>query len=91
MTVATLLNIALWLFTIVGYVIYNLYQKNLKLEQMVQSQNQLIVNVQAIVEESDRVLSELDRRGIYKSDDEVGSFFKTVMDIQKLLNQFFKK
>lgn len=91
MTVATLLNIALWIFTVVGYVIYNLYQKNLKLEQMVQSQNQLIVNVQAIVEESDRVLSELDRRGIYKSDDEVGSFFKTVMDIQKLLNQFFKK
>lgn len=91
MTVATVLNIALWIFTIVGYAIYNLYQKNVKLEEIVQDQNQLINNLQTIVQESDKMLSEMDRRGIFKSDDEVGSFFNTVMEIQKLLNQFFKK
>ena len=91
MNVSTILNLTLWVFTIVGYVVYNLYQKNVKLEQIVQDQNQLIDNLKTIVEESDRVLSEIDRRGIYKSDDETGAFFKTVMDIQKLLNQFFKK
>lgn len=91
MEVSTVLNIALWFFTIIGYVVYNLYQKNVKLEQIVQDQNQLLDNLQTIVQESDRVLSEMDKRGIFKSDDEVGAFFKTVMEIQKLLNQFFKK
>jgi len=91
MTVSTLLNIALWFFTIVGYAVYNLYQKNIKLERIIEDQNQLITNMQAIVEQSDRMLSEMDKRGIFKSDDEVGTFFNTVMEIQKLLNQFFRK
>ncbi len=47
--------------------------------------------MQAIVEQSDKMLSEMDKRGIFKSDDEVGTFFNTVMEIQKLLNQFFRK
>lgn len=91
MTVSTLLNIALWFFTIIGYVVFNLYQKNIKLERIVEDQNQLITNMQAIVEQSDKMLSEMDKRGIFKSDDEVGTFFNTVMEIQKLLNQFFRK
>jgi len=91
MTVSTLLNIALWFFTIIGYIVFNLYQKNIKLERIVEDQNQLITNMQAIVEQSDRMLSEMDKRGIFKSDDEVGTFFNTVMEIQKLLNQFFRK
>jgi type II secretory pathway component PulJ len=91
MTVSTLLNIALWFFTIIGYIVFNLYQKNIKLERIVEDQNQLITNMQAIVEQSDKMLSEMDKRGIFKSDDEVGTFFNTVMEIQKLLNQFFRK
>jgi len=91
MAVSTVLNIALWFFTIIGYIVYNLYQKNVKLEQIVQDQNQLLDNLQTIIQESDRVLTEMDKRGIFKSDDEVGTFFKTVTEIQKLLNQFFSK
>jgi len=91
MTVSTLLNIALWFFTIIGYIVFNLYQKNIKLERIVEDQNQLITNMQAIVEQSDKMLSEMDKRGIFKSDDEVGTFFNTAMEIQNLLNQFFRK
>ena len=41
----TLLNIALWVLTILGYVIYNLYSKNVKLEQMVVNRDQTLRNL----------------------------------------------
>lgn len=91
MTVTTLLNIALWVLTILGYIIYNLYAKNVKLENIVENQNNTITAIQSIVESSDKMLSEMDRRGIFKSDDEVGAFFNAMMEVQKILNQFTKR
>lgn len=90
MTVSTLLNIALWIFTLVGYVIYNLYQKNVQLEDKVRDQQILLHNIKIVVEESDKRLKDLDKRGIFASDDEVGTFFKTVQAVQEMLNEFSK-
>jgi hypothetical protein len=84
----TLLNIALWVLTILGYVIYNLYSKNVKLEQMVVNRDQTLRNLSDIINESDRVLKEVDRLGAFKSDDEIGFFFNTVKAIQTTLNEF---
>ena len=47
----TLLNIALWVLTILGYVIYNLYSKNVKLEQMVLNRDQTLRNLIDIINE----------------------------------------
>ena len=90
MTVSTLLNIALWIFTVVGYIIYNLYQKNVQLEDKVRDQQILLQNIRIVVAESDRRLKDLDKRGIFASDDEVGTFFKTVQAVQEMLNEFSK-
>jgi hypothetical protein len=84
----TLLNIALWVLTILGYVIYNLYSKNVKLEQMVVNRDQTLRNLSDIINESDRALKEVDRLGAFQSDDEIGFFFNTVKAIQDTLNQF---
>jgi|LauGreSBDMM110SN_4_FD.fasta_scaffold30978_2 hypothetical protein len=84
----TLLNIALWVLTILGYVIYNLYSKNVKLEQMIINRDQTLRNLSDIINESDRVLNEVDRIGAFKSDDEIGFFFNTVKAIQDTLNEF---
>lgn len=87
----TLLNIALWVLTILGYVIYNLYSKNVKLEQMVINQDQTLRSLSEIISESDRALKEVDRIGAFKSDDEIGFFFNTVKAIQDTLNEFSNK
>jgi len=87
----TLLNIALWVLTILGYVIYNLYSKNVKLEQMIINRDQTLRNLGDIINESDRVLNEVDRIGAFKSDDEIGFFFNTVKAIQDTLNEFSNK
>lgn len=84
----TLLNIGLWVLTILGYVIYNLYSKNVKLEQMVLNRDQTLRNLSDIINESDKVLKDVDRLGAFQSDDEIGFFFNTVKAIQETLNDF---
>ena len=89
--VATILNILLWVFTIIGYIIYNLYSKNVKLEQMVLERERTLETLSDIINESDRVLKELDKIGAFKSDDEIGFFFNNVKAIQETLNDFSVK
>jgi len=89
--VATILNIALWVFSITGYVIYNLYKKNVKLEEMVTERDNRLASVSDIVAESNKMLKELDTLGAFKSDDEIGFFFQAVKQIQETLNQYTTK
>ena len=86
MSIALFVSLTLWVATIAGFIIYNLYQKNVKLEGLYNAQSSKLRTIQSIVAESDKVLKELDRRGIYKSDDEVGTFFATVQELQDILN-----
>lgn len=86
--VLTVINLFLWVSTILGYIIYNLTQKNQKLEQMVVERDRLLKSLSSVIEESDRVLQEIDKIGAFKSDDEIGFFFKTIQSIQQTLNQF---
>lgn len=86
-----LINIGIWVLTILGYIIYNLYSKNAKLEQMVYERDQTLIILSNTINESDRILKELDKLGAFKSDDEIGFFFNTVKSIQNTLNQFATK
>ena len=89
--VTTILNIALWIFTLAGYAIWNLMKKTERLETIIEEQQILINQISTVIDESDRVLTEIDQRGSFSSDDEIGWFFKTVKEIQAALNQFVKK
>ena len=89
--VTTILNIALWIFTLVGYAIWNLMKKTERLETIIEEQQILINQISTVIDESDRVLTEIDQRGSFSSDDEIGWFFKAVKEIQSALNQFIKK
>ena len=44
-----------------------------------------------IINESVKILIDLDTIGAFKSDDEIGYFFKTVKAIQSTLNEFAAK
>lgn len=89
--VTTVLNIALWVFSITCYIIYNLYKKNVKLEEMVAERDNRLASVSDIVVESNKMLKELDTLGAFKSDDEIGFFFQAVKQIQETLNQYTTK
>jgi hypothetical protein len=89
--VTTILNLALWVFSITCYIIYNLYKKNVKLEEMVTERDDKLNSLSNVIIESNKMLKELDTLGAFKSDDEIGFFFQAVKQIQETLNQYTTK
>lgn len=65
------------------YVIYNLYRKYDSLEKVSQENFDFIVSIRSRVLSQQSYLKQLDRRGAFESDDEVGYFFK---ELKKIIN-----
>lgn len=83
--------VAIWLLTIVGWVVYNLYTKNAKLETTVINQTLFIAGLQNLISESDRALKDLDDKIWLESDKELQTVFHNLKAIQEALNQFNKR
>ena len=82
--------VGVWVATIVGYVIYNLYRKNVKLETTVINQATFIAGLQSLIGESDKALKNLDDKIWLESDKELQQVFNNLRAIQEGLNQFNK-
>lgn len=85
-----IISIVLWILTIFGYVIWNLNQKVAKLEQIATKQKIVIDSVTAIVEESNKQLAQADLTEAFKSDDQIGFFFRNLQNIQDSLNHYLR-
>jgi predicted PurR-regulated permease PerM len=85
-----IISIVLWVFTIFGYIIWNLNQKVTKLEQIATKQKIIIDSVTAIVEESNKQLHTVDLTEAFKSDDQIGFFFRNLQNIQDSLTHYLK-
>ena len=66
------------------FIIRNLLKKNEMLEDFIAKQSEAI-------QACDRRLKEIDDKGIFYSDDEIGWFFKEIQKIQDALNEFTLK
>lgn len=73
------------------YVIYNLLKKVEKYEDAIVSQSIFIEKFTGVVEYVDKKLEELDHKGSFKSDDEIGFFFEEVKVLNGLLNAYNQK
>ena len=82
------ISIILWVATIVGFVVYNNLKKLERQEDIIRQQQQQLQDIYAVIAESDRLIVEIDKRGTFSSDDEIGFFFQTVKGIQQTLNEF---
>lgn len=71
-----------------SYIIRNLLFKLEKFEDVVENQAQYITAVGDLIKDSNEKLKEVDSKGTFKSDDEVGYFFETLKQIQHNLDQF---
>jgi len=67
---------------------YLLIRKNNALEKAIADQQQYIDAISIIIEDSSNTIQELDNRGAFEADDEVGTFFRNLKEIQNILNQF---
>ena len=66
----------------------NLLKKNEKQEDILMGYIQYLDQISKTIEASDKKLKEIDSAGTFKSDDEVGHFFKAIQQIQNILNDF---
>ena len=67
---------------------YLIIRKNSKLEKALVDQQQYIDAISIVIEDSANTIQELDNRGAFEADDEVGTFFRNLKEIQNVLNQF---
>lgn len=82
----TLIAIHLVELIIIGIVL--LIRKNIALEKAVQKQNEYINAMDIIVGNSMERLRELDVKGAFEADDEVGVFFQNLNDIHKMIAEY---
>ena len=73
---------------VLGFTTFNLLNKNEKAEDIIVSYQEFINNLSEIINKSDKRLEQIDQRGIFKSDDEIGWFFNEVKKIKKNLAKF---
>ena len=71
-----------------SYIIFNLLRKVEKYEDVVRDQVQYLQNISNAVGEGQKHLKNLDERGVFQSDDEVGYFFEQMKYVQDELNRY---
>lgn len=76
------------LLVISGIAIRNLIVKVEKYEDIVRDQVTYLQNISKSVTQGEKHLRELDEKGIFASDDEVGYFFNKMKEIQQELNRY---
>ena len=76
------------LVVIFGYTTFNLLRKNEKAEDIIISQNTFIENISSQIDKSKKRLEEIDEKGIFQGNDEIGWFFNEVKILQNDLSRF---
>tara|TARA_R110002020_G_scaffold62777_1_gene167571 strand:- start:240 stop:521 length:282 start_codon:yes stop_codon:yes gene_type:complete len=73
-----------------GYTTFNLLRKNEHAEDIIESQEKLFAKLDEHLTFAEKRLEQLDEKGIFKSDDEIGWFFNEIKKLQRKLSQFRK-
>jgi len=76
------------LVVVLGFTTYNLLRKNEKQEDILASYLTYLDRISRVIEVSDEKLKQVDARGTFQSDDEVGFFFQQIKGLQDILNEF---
>jgi hypothetical protein len=74
-----------------GFTTFNLLKKNEKQEDILAGYMTYLNKISDTIEMSEKKLIEVDAKGSFKSDDEVGFFFEQIKTIQTALNSFVIK
>ena len=74
-----------------GFTTFNLLRKNEKQEDILAGYMSYLNKISDTIEMAEKKMMEVDAKGSFKSDDEVGFFFEQIKIIQTALNAFVIK
>ena len=83
-----LISVLAILVVVLGFTTFNLMRKVEKQEDVLANYLIYLDRLSRTIEISDKKLKELDRGGVFQADDEVGQIFKSIVQIQDILNEF---
>ena len=79
------------IITVSFFIIRNLIKQAEKLEDIIENYENFISKQSEAIQACDERLKQIDDKGIFYADDEIGFFFKEVQKIQEALNEFTLK
>ena len=74
-----------------SYITYNLFRKNETYEDTIELYQNWIEQFDIAIKDTDQKLNEIDNKGTFKSDDEVGFFFDYLKELNKGLADLFEQ
>ena len=80
--------ILLVLVILLLYSSINLLRKVENLEDIIEKYDDHLKRLNNVITESDKYLKDLDSRGIFQGDDEVGEFFENMKNVQETISRF---
>ena len=84
------ISIGIWVASVVTYVIWNLFQKNKKLEDMVLRQQYFINGIKDCMKEVNKAADQIDSKLWVQSDPEFLSLMENVKTMQASINNFIE-
>lgn len=88
MSLTVVISIGIWVLSIIGYIIVNLFTKNKKLEKMVINQQLFIENIKGCMREINTCANQIDSKLWVQSDPEFLSLMESVKEMQARINEF---
>ena len=76
------------LVVILGYTTFNLLRKNEKAEDIVIQYNEYLTEFNKQIKFTGERLKEIDAKGTFESDDEIGWFFNQIKNLQEGIERF---
>jgi peptidoglycan hydrolase CwlO-like protein len=87
----TIISIAIWPITIIGYIIFNLFNKNVKLEKIINNQSNFIKNILSLADNIDKTAQKIDSTMWVSADPELKIMFEDIKTMQENIKQFTSK
>jgi hypothetical protein len=84
----TTIAISVWVLTVLGYVIFNLFQKNKKLERIVIDQQMFINDCVANYKQIDLLADKIDKTMWVQSDPEFLGLMEEIKSLQATMKQY---
>lgn len=85
-----LISISIWVASVVGYIIWNLFNKNRKLESIVIKQQFFIDGIKDCMKEVNNTANQIDSKIWVQSDPEFLSLMENVKQMQTRINEFIE-
>lgn len=86
-----IIALIVWGVSVIGYIIWNLFNKNRKLEQIVLNQQVFIDDIKSCMKEINVAANQIDSKLWVQSDPEFLSLMENVKQMQGRINEFIEE